>query len=110
MKSLPIVFRVGFWISKTYIKKKTAPSSVPTAAELSRSQQTDTFCQLAAGYIEIAARFTINDQRLVCRKALIDWALQLIVLKRLRPVVRYFCHPPVLAEHPGMRRIYNNPG
>lgn len=85
-------------------EERLARLDAPTTVEQRDDQQTNAFCQQGSSVFGTNARFSDHDRGLVCKKAPIGRALQVLFHEKLRLVVLYAGHNSIKAEHIGTKR------
>lgn len=78
---------------------------ITKSEELSKNQQPDRYCQIMVTLVGTDARFMMNEHRQLRREATIDGSIHVIVPEVFDLAVLYKGHYPILAGHPGTRRI-----
>ena len=85
-----------------------------THKEFSHEQHSDPFCKEVTSRLERGeepaelrrSRFFVNREGLVCRKAHLDGAEQIVVPTALRESLLYLSHYSATSGHPGGRRLF----
>ena len=79
-----------------------------TVEELAQEQKADRYCQSIAELVgKPQSQFDVDRRGLLVRKSRIDGALQKLVPTSLRARVLRLAHYPLIAGHPGARRMYD---
>lgn len=80
---------------------------INSSKELSKAQQTETYCQSTEKTVEPNALFTMIEDRLVCRKASIDEYVQDVIPNTYWSATFFKSYNSVLAYYRGIRWMCN---